>query len=37
MSGQWYDRAAVEYINDIKTNIAKKRWLTPNSHITGPG
>jgi len=37
MSGEWYDRAAVEYINDIRANIAKRRWLTPNIHITGPG
>ncbi len=34
-SGGWYDPAAVKYINNIKGNIAHKRWLTPNIHITG--
>ncbi len=34
-SGGWYDPAAVKYIANIKGNIAHKRWLTPNIHITG--
>jgi|GEM_PF-637440 len=34
-SGGWYDPAAVKYIDNIKGNIAHKRWLTPNIHITG--
>ena len=36
MSGNWYDPAAVKYIANIKADIAQRRWLTPNIHITGP-
>ncbi len=35
-SGGWYDPAAVRYIANIRGNIARRRWLTPNIHITGP-
>ena len=34
-SGEWYDPAAVRYIADIQADIAHRRWLTPQVHVTG--
>ena len=34
-SGEWYDPGAVKYIADIQADIAHKRWLTPEIHVTG--
>ena len=34
-SGEWYDSGAVKYIADIRSDIAHRRWLTPQIHVTG--
>ena len=34
-SGEWYDPGAVKYIGDIQADIAHRRWLTPQVHVTG--
>lgn len=34
-SGEWYDPAAIKYIADIQADIAHRRWLTPQIHVTG--
>jgi hypothetical protein len=34
-SGEWYDPGAVKYIDDIRADIAHRRWLTPQIHVTG--
>lgn len=35
-SGGWYDAGALKYIADIKGDIAHRRWVTPNIHVSGP-
>ena len=34
-SGEWYDAGATKYIADIQADIARRRWLTPQIHVTG--
>jgi hypothetical protein len=34
-SGQWYDPKAETYISNIQHDIALRRWLTPQTHVTG--
>jgi hypothetical protein len=34
-SGEWYDPGALKYIANIQADIAHKRWLTPEIHVTG--
>src|SRR5207247_1722894 len=29
-SGNWYDQAAIDYINHVKTELANKVWLQPD-------
>lgn len=35
-SGDWYDRPAIEYVSNVRGNIAHRRWRTPTIRVTGP-
>jgi hypothetical protein len=34
-SGEWYDPGAINDIANVQADIAHRRWLTPQIHVTG--